>query len=94
MHGADVDVNFAGGDGRGAPSLFQIRVDQRAEVLVGPAAFAPDAIEREVHSAGELEGAPHPVGSGTGLLHLNAFDRTEIVGEDGVKKFRMTHREE
>jgi hypothetical protein len=62
VHRADVDVRSPARTPDGAAALLDVGVDQRAHVLVAPAAFLPQRLEFVQHAAGHLERAPDPVG--------------------------------
>ena len=89
MDGADVDVNLSGANARGAAPLFQVRIDQRAEIFIFRIAALPEFGEVEEDGAGRSDGSPDPGRRGGGLLHLNESHAAFVVGEDGVKKFRV-----
>ena len=60
---ADVDVGVAGLHSSGAAAERQIRVDERADVLVARIALAPQRVQLAQDRARHLERAPDPVDS-------------------------------
>ena len=93
MDGADVHVSLSGANADGAAALFQVGIDQGAEIFVARLAVAPEMIEVQENGPGGADGSPDPGTGGAALLHLDQLDRALIVGHDGVKKFRVRDRE-
>src|SRR3954465_9137709 len=60
VEGADVNVGLSRLDPLGASAERQVRVHERAEVLVRRIAALPQLVQLMEHRSGHLERAPHP----------------------------------
>src|SRR5689334_19823969 len=77
---ADVNVRFAGADANRTAAEREIRVDQRADVLVTRVAPAPQIVQLAQHRTRDSECAPDPLGLGAALLHLDFDDVSAGAG--------------